>query len=49
MSPFTPSSGPVRSSSVCSGFFISEEVDGIGDKGSGDTVPVDVQTPQVFF
>lgn len=45
MSPLTLSPGPMRSSSVCSGVFISEEVDGIGDKGSGDSRPVDVQTP----
>jgi len=43
MSPLICSSGPVRSSSVCSGVFISEEVDGIGDKGSGDTRAVDVR------
>ena len=35
MSPFTPGSGPVRSSSVCSGIFVSEEGDGVGDKGVG--------------
>ena len=27
-----------------SGVFIAEEVDGVGDKGSGDTTVVDVQT-----
>ena len=30
-----------------SGVFIPEEADGVGDKGSGDTVTVDVQTPLV--
>jgi hypothetical protein len=29
---------------VFSGVFIAEEVDGAGDKGSGDTTTVDVQT-----
>jgi hypothetical protein len=35
----------IRSSSVFSGAFIPEEVDGVGDEGSGDTITVDVQTP----
>jgi hypothetical protein len=29
---------------VLSGVFIVEEVDGVGEKGSGDTTAVDVQT-----
>jgi hypothetical protein len=34
----------VRSSSVFSGVFIAEDVDGIGEKKSGDTIAVDLQT-----
>jgi hypothetical protein len=29
---------------VFSGVFIPEEVDGVGDKGSRDTITVDIQT-----
>jgi hypothetical protein len=36
--------GPSWSSSIFSGFFIAEEVDGVGDKGSRDITTVDVQT-----
>ena len=36
-------SGSSASSSIFSGVFGAEEVDGVGDKGSGDTT-VDVQT-----
>jgi hypothetical protein len=32
------------SSSVFSEVFIAEEVDGVGEKGSGDTTMVDIQT-----
>ena len=35
------SSGP---SSMFSGVFIAEEVDGVGDKGSGDATVVDVRS-----
>jgi hypothetical protein len=35
---------------VFSGVFIAEEVDGVGDKGSGDTTRDDVQTfLETFF
>jgi hypothetical protein len=37
-------SGLSGSSSVFYGVFIAEEVDRVGDKGSGDTTTVDVQT-----
>ena len=36
--------GLSRSSSVFSGVLTAEEVDGVGDKWSGDTTVVDVQT-----
>jgi hypothetical protein len=44
MSPLSAGSGPSGCSSVFSGVFIAEEVDGVGNKGSGDTTAVDVQT-----
>jgi len=34
---------------VFSGVFIAEDVGGVGDKGSGDTTMVDVQTPLEAF
>jgi len=34
---------------VFSGNFIAEEVDGVGDKGSGDTTTVDVPTDLGLF
>jgi len=37
-------SGPSVPSHVFSGVFIAEEVDGVGDKKSGDTTAVHVQT-----
>ena len=38
------------SPSVFSGVFIAEEVDGVRNKGSGDSMVVDVQTLlEVFF
>jgi hypothetical protein len=35
---------PAADSSVFSGVFIGEEVDGVGDKRSGGATAVDVQT-----
>jgi len=34
----------VRSSSAFSGVFIAEDIDGVGDKRSGDTTAIDVDT-----
>jgi hypothetical protein len=34
---------------VFSGTFIAEEVDEVGEKGSGDTTMIDVQTPLEAF
>jgi hypothetical protein len=40
-------SGSSGSSSVFSGLFIAEEVDGVGDEGSRDTTTVHVQSVHV--
>jgi hypothetical protein len=42
MFPSSAGSGSSRSSPVSSGVFIAEKVDGVGDKGSGETTLVDV-------
>ena len=44
MSPAAADAGSSGSSSIFSVLFIAEEVDGEGDKGSGDTIAIDVQT-----
>jgi hypothetical protein len=43
MSPTSAGSGSSASSSVFSGVFVDGEVDGIGNKGSGDTTVADAQ------
>jgi hypothetical protein len=42
--PSSAGLGPSGSSSVFSGFLIAEGVGGVGNKGSGNTTMVDVQT-----
>ena len=48
-SPLSAGSELSGSCSVFSGVFLAEEVDGVGDKGSGDTTMVDLQTPLEAF
>jgi len=43
ISPLSAGSGSSASSSVFSGVFVAGEVDGIGNKGSGDTTVADAQ------
>jgi hypothetical protein len=42
--PTYAGSGPSGSSPVLSGIFIAKEIDQVGDKGSGDSIIVDVRT-----
>jgi hypothetical protein len=47
--PSSAGSGTSGSSSAFSGFLIAEGVGGVGNKGSGDTAMVDIQTLLVAF